>query len=145
MRVEFTVAGIPPKKDGASSMWGKPSVIPLIKALRIGALAARGDRPAFDEPVHLRLVVRSPGRSGRDARARRADSDLDNFVTGVCDALQAVHGGVFNVELWSDVPAAARPDQPVLLTDDSWVDAITAEYGDGDLAYTVSIEPLAES
>lgn len=77
--IEFTVDGLPPKKDGANSMWRKPTEVPRVIALRAAARVAMNGRPPLEAPVRLSVDVYADPRDG----------DLDNFITGICDALQA--------------------------------------------------------
>ena len=92
--VAFRVDGyVPPKKDGANSMWGKEDARTLLKALRIAAAEAMAGRKPFDEPVELELTVWTDSIDATELWARRAGGDLDNFITGVCDGLQAAHWG----------------------------------------------------
>jgi hypothetical protein len=114
------IAGVPPKKDGANSMWRKPGERERLKALRIAVLDHFPDGPLSpDKSVGLELRVYAPASAG----------DLDNFITGVCDGLQAAHPSLrrtINTAEWDDVPREARPDQPVLLYDDGSVDRVVA-------------------
>jgi hypothetical protein len=137
---------LPPKKDGANSMWGKANVRPLLKALRLAAAEAMGGRDPFDEPVELSLTVRTGATTeAPELWARRSGGDLDNFITGVCDGLQAAYAGWRTSEEWADVPDAAQPDRPLVFTDDSWVRRIVAEAVPGDLGYEVQVRPLRVS
>ena len=79
--VSFNVEGLPPRKGGANSMWGKKNedVLRLIK-LRNKAVKAMGGGKPFAHEISLHLDVRV-----KDAKA----GDLDTFVAGVCDGLQA--------------------------------------------------------
>jgi hypothetical protein len=135
----------PPKKDGANSMWGKSRVQPLLKALRMAAAEAMGAREPFDEPVELHLIVRTGTSEPTDLWSRRSAGDLDNFVTGVCDGLQAAHSGWQTSDDWVDVPDAAQPDRPIVFTNDSWVRRIVAEIVPGDAGYEVRVRPLLDS
>jgi hypothetical protein len=78
-RIEFAVDGIPPIKRGNQSMWGKQ--LDRVKALRRpAATTAKGvDSATIGDEVSLEVEV----------RARPEDGDLDGFVAGICDGLQA--------------------------------------------------------
>lgn len=118
MKIAFTVEGVPPKKDGANSMWRKPTEVPRIKAFRIAACAVLDGRAPDSGSVALTVRVFAPAGAG----------DLDNFATGICDALMAVHPRVpVDESLWSELPAAARPDRPIAFRDDSIVSRILIE------------------
>jgi len=134
---------VPPKKDGANSMWGKANMRPLLKALRSAAAEAMAGRDPFDEPLELTLTVRTGAMEPTDLWARRSGGDLDNFITGVCDGLQAAYPGWKASEEWADLPDAAQPDRPLVFTDDSWVRRIVAEAVPGDVGYEVRVQPLS--
>ena len=120
----FEVHGyLPPKKDGASSMWLKDLEIQRVVKLRLAAVQAFGQTPPLTNNIGLRLSVHLPQNS-------RAAGDLDNFVTGVCDALQAAAPRTpwANHATWSDPRfAAIRPDQVIGMIDDCEVVEITAK------------------
>lgn len=138
----FSVDGtLPPKKDGASSMWNKAAVQPLVKALRCAAAEAFAGRAPYDEPVELRVAIRSTRDLAGDLWQRRAGGDLDNYITGICDGLQAAHVGSTRPDEWTDLAEAARPDHPIAFTDDSWIQRIVAEFVRGEPGYDVTVAP----
>jgi len=117
MTISVTIDGVPPKKDGANSMWRKPAEVERIRRLRVAVARAFAGAPCFEVSCRMELEV----------RARRSEGDLDNFVTGVCDALQAVHPNTpIAVQDWDDVEDAARPDRRIAWKDDALVDEIRA-------------------
>jgi len=134
-RIELQVDGLPPKKDGATSMWGKASERDRLKALRRAAWEAPG-RQNWDTggEISLTLTVFAEDRAG----------DLDNFVTGVCDGLQpAGIMAAISPDDWSDLPEEARPDRVLLIADDRTVSRIVAErrpMGGGQEHYIVVLE-----
>lgn len=136
MKVRVEVDGVPPKKDGANSMWRKASEFERLRALRVAvasALARVGSVP--DEgAIRLSLRVYAPREAG----------DLDSFVTGAFDGLMAAHTGVpIDLALWAAVPEAARPDRALLYVDDSRVSKIEAERlapDDSTSRYEVEVE-----
>ena len=85
MKIEFQVEGKPPKKDGANSMWGKNSEAKNIVNLRNAAFRKREEtiKEPFYSRVSLELIINAP-----ESELERM-GDLDNFITGVCDGLQA--------------------------------------------------------
>lgn len=112
MKIRFNVEGVPPKKDGANSMWRKPAEVPRLKAFRIAACAALDGRTPPDGPVSLTVRIYAPPGAG----------DLDNFATGICDALMAVHPRVpVDPSLWAEPPDAAKLDRAIAFRDDSVV------------------------
>jgi hypothetical protein len=95
MEASFSLEDIPPKKDGANSMWGKKAEIARLKALRTSAYKSLGGRLPAGGRMELELRVYAQTSAG----------DLDNFVTGVCDGLMAAHPRTpIRDEDWSDVP-----------------------------------------
>lgn len=145
MKVRFDVNDLPPMKDGASSMWCHQPGIYRLLALRSAAQAAFAEAGAqpFDGPVRVTLEVR-----GVPPLERRA-GDLDNFITGVLDGLQAAAPGTPwpGHSSWTSAAAAIQPNTPVGLVDDAWVvevvarkrKAATANEGP---AYTVTLEAV---
>lgn len=118
MKVTFTIDGVPPKKDGANSMWRKPAELSRLKAFRIAACAALDGRTPPDGPVSLTVRIYAPVGAG----------DLDNFATGICDALMAVHPRVpVDPSLWAELPDAAKPDRAIAFRDDSVVSRLVLE------------------
>lgn len=146
-RVEFSVYDKPPKKDGANSMWSKESEFHRIVALRQAALKAMMDcglNAPFEEFVSLRLDLFIP-------KAKIASvGDLDNFITGICDGLQAADP---RSRLYSSFNrldnSRIHPMVPLLLTNDALVVEIVALKNSipesSRMYYTVAIEatPLA--
>lgn len=134
MKVNFTVEGVPPKKDGASSMWRKGPEVPRLKALRKAARIALGERDPLEGSVHLTLRVYAETPAG----------DLDNFITGICDGLMAAHARTpIDPTVWEDLPENARPGAPIAFPDDSAVSSIRAERmkpGNEGERYEVEIE-----
>jgi hypothetical protein len=135
MRIVVEVRGLPPKKDGANSMWRKAAEIPRLKALRTAVLERLGNVSTRHAFVALTLrVYASPGAG-----------DLDNFITGICDGLMSAHPNIIDYidpVLWSDVPEGARPDKDVVYSCDSCVWRITAERfaPDGTEYYVLEVE-----
>jgi hypothetical protein len=77
------IEGLPPKKDGAKSMWNKNVELPRLIELRQAVLGAFKGDPPLTKNISLTVRVHvGPVNS-------RAIGDLDNFITGICDGLQA--------------------------------------------------------
>ncbi len=133
MRLSISVEGLPPKKDGANSMWRQPALVERLIALRNEASAAMGDRPPQAGPLHMRVRV----------EALREEGDLDNFITGICDGLMAAKGEAWRDTIrWTEQPAAIQPDRHIVYTDDRWIDRIEAERiapEQGRRGYTVEL------
>jgi hypothetical protein len=118
MKVEFAVAGLPPKKDGANSMWRKGVELARLKALRHAALHALEGQQLFTSNVQLHVDVYSLLKSG----------DLDNFIAGICDGLMAAHPRTpIDDQQWLDVPPLAHPRFPIAFADDAIVRRIDAQ------------------
>ena len=118
MEVKFEVHNLPPKKDGANSMWRKGAELPRLKSLRVAALKAWGNAPLLAEKAELEIFIYTDPRSG----------DLDNFITGICDGLTAAHPNTpIDDEAWIDIPSEAHPRNAIALSDDSIVERIVAE------------------
>jgi len=117
-KISFSVPGIPPKKDGANSMWRKPSEIDRIKSLRLAAQCAMQGQSLAESSIHMELQI----------YADPADGDLDNFITGVCDSLMAAHPRTpINDADWNNLSPSIRPSQAIVYDDDRLVQKITVE------------------
>jgi len=87
VKYQFQVKGLPPKKDGAQSMWGKPSEAKRLVALRQAAFQALKEQLPLQSNIKLTLNIHLPVNN-------RSIGDLDTFVTGLCDGLMATpYGG----------------------------------------------------
>jgi hypothetical protein len=117
--VRISVKGLPPKKDGANSMWRKGAELPRLKNLRRAAREAWGrDPPVESGEVRLSLRLFADPSAG----------DLDNFITGTCDGLMACHPRVpIDDSAWLDMPEDARPRRAIVFTDDRLVSSIDAK------------------
>jgi len=121
-RVEFKVKGdLPPKKDGAKSMWAKRAEIPRLIALRLAALKAMAGRPPFRSSIELELELHCSVLPGRRI------GDLDTFITGVCDGLMAAVPQFEKDQRWEAKELAdIHPSKIVAIEDDSAIVLITA-------------------
>lgn len=117
MRFEFTVDGLPPKKDGANSMWGKASEAGSIRALRLAAAEALSGSGPLRQNIKLGLRIHVGPHRGRSV------GDLDNFVTGVCDGLQPADP---RSRIAIEFEEHIGPSVPVGIVDDCEVIAIDA-------------------
>jgi hypothetical protein len=122
MRFEFVVQGdLPPKKDGASSMWSKQSEFARLVALRRASLCANPKPEVLRSRIHLLLEVHLLEPEARDS------GDLDNFVSGVCDGLMKAASGLPDVNDWSDPSLAnVHPRHEIAIHDDAAVVEIVA-------------------
>jgi hypothetical protein len=121
-RIEFTVRGfLPPKKDGANSMWNKTSE--RTRLIELHREAHKGRGPMEPLSAEIRLTVEIHCR----AQELLGIGDLDNFITGVCDGLMAVAPGTPVAPDW-DSPELApiHPSKTIALHDDRNVVEIVA-------------------
>jgi hypothetical protein len=83
-RIEFRVDDIPPKKDGANSIWGKDTEAPRIISLRKKAFEGMKKQglSCISSRVSLAISLHVPSYQ------LESIGDLDNFIGGVCDGLQ---------------------------------------------------------
>jgi Holliday junction resolvase RusA-like endonuclease len=134
VRIQVEVAGLPPKKDGSSSMWAKSVEKPRIARLR-REVRDQLESP-LEGPVSLDLEIRVPGEYLQSV------GDLDNFVTGVCDGLMAANGVTWQLDDYSDLEwQGVLPDQTVGFKDDASVVSITARKvaAEGGESYTLTL------
>jgi len=117
--IKIPVRGLPPKKDGANSMWRRETELASLKALRTAAVAAMQGRPPYTT-TPLLLTVR--------IYATPRDGDLDNFISGICDGLVAAHAQTpIDPLAWNDLPETATPQHPIVFLDDALITKIVAE------------------
>ena len=138
MPYQFEVKGLPPKKDGANSMWSKKLESERLVALRQAALKAFSGQPPLRSNIKLILKIRIPVNN-------RSIGDLDTFVSGVCDSLMKRDPrSKLYEETWSNPEYQdVHPDKRIAIVDDSQVIGIRAEKVIGDLnqqRYEVMLE-----
>lgn len=145
MRIEFTVKGRPPKKHGEKSMWARNDEAPSVLLLREKALEARskaGLNDCFRSFVALELTIFAP--------KSRLESvgDLDNFITGVCDGLQAADSKVLPYlhKTFKKLGPEGDPRRALFVENDAKVVSITAKKvvseSEQDVYYKVVVEPV---
>ncbi len=129
--IEFVVNGLPPKKDGAISMWSKDGQYDQLVRLRkaaFDAITATHPGQLFYSEITLRIEI----FMDKEKREKRRHGDLDNFISGICDGLMAEspqdrqpHD---HESLWSEyLGKAIDPANSVAIQDDSAVISISAE------------------
>ena len=127
MWFQFFVSGLPPKKDGAQSMWGKPLEAKRLVELRQGALKAIQGYPPLQSNIKLTLKIHVGPVNDRSI------GDLDTFVTGVCDGLMAAAPRGKLDPIWDDAKLKhIHPSKTIAIVDDSQVISIQAEKIIGD-------------
>jgi hypothetical protein len=136
------IDGLPPKKDGANSMWNNGHEIPLLIKLRKEVLAAlNGDSPlVWNISIVLRIHV--------GPRTNTNVGDLDNFITGICDGLQKAHQNTPFDDAWTAPDLESiHPSKVIAIEDDKEVISIVAEkiLDDEDTAHWYSIELTGKS
>lgn len=98
-KIEFRVDDIPPKKDGANSMWGKEAEVGRIISLR---------KKAFEEMQHQGLSGSIRSRINLEftlfvpSGQLESIGDLDNFIGGICDGLQKANARTLLHEKFQD-------------------------------------------
>lgn len=118
MKITFSVNQLPPKKDGANSMWCKGSEQTRLRALRSAAFEAMRGQPLISSLATLTIRIFADIRKG----------DLDNFITGICDGLMAAHPLTpIDPATWQDIPDEIRPGHPICYIDDAVIQKIFAE------------------
>ncbi len=118
--VTFEILGLPPKKDGANSMWSNYIEIPRLIALRYEAHKAMGHTKPFVKNIQLHVQLYL-------TKNDHTVGDLDTFVAGICDGLMAAHGGANQLhEKWKKEIDAIQPDKTIAIEDDSQVMSIQA-------------------
>ena len=136
MPYQFEVKGLPPKKDGANSMWSKKLESERLVALRQAALKAFSGEPPLRSNIKLILKIRIPVNN-------RSIGDLDTFVSGVCDGLMKRDPrSKLHKETWSNPEyRGVHPDIVIAIVDDSQVIGIQAEKVKDDVQwYEVMLE-----
>ncbi len=130
--VTFTVKGLPPRKNGANSVWSKKNPDgKRLEKLREAATKAMDGHAPFTSQIYLRF----------DVRVTKVDAgDLDTFVAGVCDGLQGKPKSMSEDKL----PEKLRGNcGPIAFEDDSAVMSICASKtivsGAGKESYTVTV------
>jgi hypothetical protein len=120
--IKFHVEGLPPKKNGANSMWGSPLESERLVKLRKAALTAMKGRPPLKSDIRLTVTVCVGAKNDRSV------GDLDTFVTGVCDGLmRCAPRSKRYLEVWGKIENHdIRPDIPIAIDDDSQVIDIQA-------------------
>ncbi len=146
--IKFEVRdALPPKKDGANSMWGKNETeAKRLIALRKAAVEALDSTP-FTGFVRLTLGIHAGKQADEVKNAgRRGWGDLDNFVCGVCDGLMAADPRANIHDLFANEDERVRPNNAIAYQDDSNIMEICArkavERGES-CWYEVTLEELS--
>jgi len=133
------IDGLPPKKDGATSMWHKNSELPRLILLRKAVLAEFNDDPPLSKNVSLVLRVHVGTINSRNV------GDLDNFITGICDGLQAAHPNTPISDRWTENECELiQPHIAIGILDDVEVVSIDAKKVLGDNSKWYSLELTGE-
>ncbi|MGC8542131.1 MAG: hypothetical protein ACP5QA_16080 [Phycisphaerae bacterium] len=123
--IEFDVDGLPPKKDGAKSMWGKDEQIKRLLALRKQAVAVMPEDKVFCSDISLCIKI----FVAKESLHERHCGDLDNFITGICDGLMAATPKAVRYHRikWQEhVGKATHLTETIAIDDDSKVTSISA-------------------
>lgn len=136
--IQFQVKGLPPRKDGAQSMWGikNPDWQRLVELRCAAADAFHGELPLTGN-IKLTLHVHCSSLS---------KGDLANFIGGVCDGLQAA---ARNSKRDSIAPTLVCGDaidafRPIAYQDDKFVTSVDAQIiiASGPDWYEISLQGL---
>lgn len=102
-------------------MWGKSHELPRIQALRHAAIRAIDPGGPFRRNICLELEVHvTPANLA-------TSGDLDNFITGVCDSLQAAAGDKWRAHRWEGKEwEGVQPGDVVAIENDSQIVSIAA-------------------
>lgn len=138
-RIRFRVDGnLPPKKDGANSMWGKKAEAQRLADLRLAAYEALGGGQPFSREIVLRVRI-YVGQSNT-----RGSGDLDNFISGICDGLMAAdRRSKIHSLFCKPGNSTIHPHNTIAIRDDSQVIEICAQKLVGNCTsewYEVEIE-----
>jgi len=125
MAIEIGVTGIPPKKRTDISLWANETEVPRVIALRRAARAAFGDRKPFTSRIRLHIAIFLTA----DDFTSEQVGDLDNFVSGVCDALQKANTRPENLHQSFILPENndVYPTNEIALSNDLAVVSIVAD------------------
>ena len=121
--IQFRIGNeLPPKKDGATSMWNKPIEARRLLLLRRAALESLNGATPFEGDIHLTMHVYVGIRNDRSA------GDLDNYITGVCDGLMAANPRAsIHESLLAPDCKDIHPSRTIAILDDSQVVSIEAK------------------
>ena len=140
--IRFRVDGLPPKKDGANSMWGKPLEAERLVSLRKAALKAMNGRSPMKNNIGLSISVCVGSKNDRSV------GDLDTFITGICDGLmKAAPRCKLCTEIWDRAENSIRPNKVIAIDDDSQVvsiQAVKVKDATGMQFYDVALEAELE-
>jgi hypothetical protein len=125
---KFHVDGLPPKKNGANSMWGNQFESERLVSLRKAALLEMKGHLPLKSGIKLTIAVHI-------AENNRLVGDLDTFITGVCDGLMKITSRANPVKSIWDRPENAdiRPNISIAIDDDCEVMNIQAAKIEGGI------------
>ena len=113
---------LPPKKDGANSMWNKEREAGRLVALRLQALEALGSKPPLSQEIRLKVTI-CVGISNP-----KAIGDLDTFVAGICDGLMQAHPRAKLHQVFCAAEnTQIHPSNTIAIDDDSQIMEICAK------------------
>ena len=147
VEITFCVKGHPPKKISEKSMWSTDSQAALIIELRKQALEAR-NRAGLDEPIKTKLSLELI-LFGSEIELGEI-GDLDNLLSGVCDALQPkpnnpelVPSEIYGSPEYEDI----SPEKVILFENDSNIYKLYAEKRTSkhEKYYAVTVKPIKKN
>ncbi|WNF21329.1 hypothetical protein [Mesobacillus jeotgali] len=124
MRIEFTVFDTPPKKSGANSMWNSKSERSRIISLRKKAYEASLEYGEIVKKNYIGLEVILFIPNKKDIFRI---GDLDNFIGGICDGLQAAsYSALKYIDMKDKELQNVYPHLPIFIENDNRVVFIKA-------------------
>lgn len=117
MKYQFIVNdGLPPKKDGAQSMWGKPAEAKRLVKLRKAAIEALQGNPPLSSNIGLNIKI-YVGKANT-----KYTGDLDNYITGILDGLMKADERAKLDPIWLNPGLEnIHPSKTIAIIDDSQV------------------------
>jgi len=137
--IEILIENIPPKKHGEKSMWDNPTESKRIVSLR-KELFNRIKTP-LKGFIKLELNLYVPKNK------LESIGDLDNFITGICDALQKSHMRINKFNSLFDKPEnkSIHPQKISFIENDSKITSIIANKkltNKGNIHYKLILTPV---
>jgi hypothetical protein len=134
MRRRFKVEridGLPPKKDGAKSMWNKRHEAERIARLRIAFCDEMKGAVPLTKNIQLDIHVHT-----------NEAGDLDNYITGICDGLMKTRCGSRLIAYWDEFESKpVHPQNCVAIENDDRILSIRAiKEASGENWYSVELQ-----
>ncbi len=138
--IQFNVQGRPPRKSGANSFWATDEasrVFDLRKKAYESLQNAKIELPILSK-INLQVTIYGPNITNRK-NSRTYVGDLDTFVAGVCDAIQAAAKGVKPSPIFENAPDI-DPKIAIIKDDSQIVSILAKKILDNTEHYSVTID-----